>query len=85
MGFGDEVNAMRAAWQSSGFHAAQALISDRFFQGVPMVAATSVEEIRERVKPYAEAGATRVILPYVPSSEDVVAETKDFITAWSAA
>jgi len=85
MGFGDEVNAMRAAWQSSGFHAARALISDRFFQGVPMVAATSVEDIRERVKPYAEAGATRIILPYVPSSEDVVGETKDFITAWSAA
>lgn len=85
MGFGDEVNAMRAAWQASGFHAARALISDRLFQGVPMVAATSVEEIRERVQPYAEAGATRVILPYVPSSEDVVGETRNFITAWSAA
>ena len=85
MGFAEEVNAMRAAWQSSGFHAAQALISDRLFQGVPMVAATSVEEIRERIRPYAEAGATRVILPYVPCSEDVVGETNEFITAWSAA
>lgn len=84
MGFGDEVNAMRAAWQSAGFHAARALITDRFFQGVPMVAATSVVEIRERVRAYAEAGATRVILPYVPSSEDVITETKDFILAWSA-
>lgn len=84
MGFGDEVTAMRAAWQSSGFHAARALISDRLFQGVPMVAATSVEEIHERVRPYAEAGATRVILPYVPASEDVVGEMEDFIAAWGA-
>lgn len=84
MGFGDEVTAMRAAWQSSGFQAARALISDRLFQGVPMVAATSVEEIRERVRPYAEAGATRVILPYVPASEDVVGEMEDFIAAWGA-
>ena len=50
-----------------------------------MVAATSVEEIREKIKPYADAGATRIILPYVAQSKDVVGELKDFITAWSQA
>jgi alkanesulfonate monooxygenase SsuD/methylene tetrahydromethanopterin reductase-like flavin-dependent oxidoreductase (luciferase family) len=82
MGFAGEVEAMRSAWQRSGFHAAQALITDRLFQGVPLVAATSVEEVRGKLEPYREAGATRIILPYVPASQDVVGEMKQFIEAW---
>lgn len=82
VGFGEEVEAMRAAWKTGGFHVARGLISDRLFAGVPFVAATSVGEIREKIQPYWDAGATRIILPYVPSSEDVVAETAAFISAW---
>ena len=82
MGFGAEVVAMRAAWKTGGFHAARALITDRLFAGLPLVPATSVGEIKEKIKPYRDAGATRIILPYVAASEDVVAELRDFITAW---
>ena len=82
MGFGAEVEAMRSAWKSGGFHAARALVSDRLFEGLPLVPATSVAEIRERIRPYAEAGATRIILPYVSASEDVVGEIRGFINAW---
>lgn len=82
MGFAAEVAAMRAAWQRGGFHAARALITDRLFEGLPLVAAASAAEVRERVGPYWEAGATRIILPYVPASEDVVGEMKSFIEAW---
>ncbi|MGH7828558.1 MAG: LLM class flavin-dependent oxidoreductase, partial [Candidatus Binatia bacterium] len=82
MGFAADVQAMRAAWQKAGFHAAREMITDRLFDGVPLIAATSVKEIREKIKPYAEAGATRIILPYVPSSKDVVGEIKRFISAW---
>jgi hypothetical protein len=82
MGFGSEVEAMRSAWQRSGFHAAKALITDRLFDGVPLIAATSVEEVRQKIRPYADAGATRIILPYVPSSDNVVEEMERFITAW---
>lgn len=71
MGFGREVEMMRSAWERSGFHAAKALITDRLFEGLPFVAATSVNEVRERIKPYIVAGATRVILPYVSYSSDV--------------
>ena len=85
MGFAAEVEAMRAAWQSGGFHAARALITDRLFDGLPLVAATCVDEIREKMKPYWDAGATRIILPYVAASEDVVGETKRFISAWDRA
>lgn len=85
MGFGAEVEAMRAAWQAGGFHAARALITDRLFEGLPLVAATSVAEVQEKIKPYAEAGATRIILPYVSASKDVVGEIKNFISAWNPA
>ena len=82
MGFGNEIEAMRGAWQAGGFHAARGLITDRLFEGLPLVAATSVAEIRERIRPYWEAGATRIILPYVSASQDVVGEIGNFIAAW---
>jgi 5,10-methylenetetrahydromethanopterin reductase len=85
MGFAAEVEAMRAAWKSGGFHAARKFVTNRLFEGLPLVAATSVEEIVEQIKPYQQAGATRIILPYVAASDDVVSELKQFITCWSAA
>jgi alkanesulfonate monooxygenase SsuD/methylene tetrahydromethanopterin reductase-like flavin-dependent oxidoreductase (luciferase family) len=85
MGFAAEVEAMRAAWKSGGFHAARKFVTDRLFEGLPLVAATSVEEIVEQIKPYQQAGATRIILPYVAASDDVANEVKHFITCWSAA
>ena len=85
MGFAAEVEAMRAAWKSGGFHAARKFVTDRLFEGLPLVAATSAEEIVEQIKPYQQAGATRIILPYVAASDDVVSELKQFITCWSAA
>ncbi len=85
MGFATEVEAMRSAWQTGGFHAARALVTDRMFEGLPLIPATSVAEIREKIKPYGDAGATRMILPYVPASKDVVGEMRDFISAWSPA
>ncbi len=81
MGFAEEVAAMRAAWQGSGFHAARALITDRMFAGLPMIAATSVDEVRAGIQPYIDAGATRIVIPYVPNSDDVVGETRRFLSA----
>ena len=85
MGFGEEIENMRAAWKSGGFHAARKLVTDRLFAGLPLVAATSAEEVVEQIKPYREAGATRIILPYVAASDDVVSEIKHFIGYWSSA
>ena len=82
MGFGEEVEAMRVAWKSGGFHAARRLVTDRLFAGLPLIAATSAEEVVEQIKPYCEAGATRIILPYVSASHDVVGEIKNFIEYW---
>jgi alkanesulfonate monooxygenase SsuD/methylene tetrahydromethanopterin reductase-like flavin-dependent oxidoreductase (luciferase family) len=85
MGFVEEVEAMRAAWKTGGFHAARALISDRMFNSLPLVAATSAPEVVEQIRPYIEAGATRIILPYVAASDDIVGEMKSFIDYWSPA
>jgi alkanesulfonate monooxygenase SsuD/methylene tetrahydromethanopterin reductase-like flavin-dependent oxidoreductase (luciferase family) len=85
MGFAEEVEAMRAAWKTGGFHAARALISDRMFNSLPLVAATSAPEVVEQIRPYIEAGATRIILPYVAASDDIVGEMKSFIDDWSPA
>jgi alkanesulfonate monooxygenase SsuD/methylene tetrahydromethanopterin reductase-like flavin-dependent oxidoreductase (luciferase family) len=85
MGFAAEVEAMRGAWKSGGFHAARKLITDQMFSGLPMVAATSAVEVVEQIKPYAEAGATRIILPYVAASDDIVGELTSFINYWSPA
>ena len=85
MGFGEEVEAMRAAWKSGGFHSARKLITDRLFGGLPLVAATSAEEVVDQIRPYKDAGATRVILPYVAASNDVIGEMKQFIQYWSPA
>jgi alkanesulfonate monooxygenase SsuD/methylene tetrahydromethanopterin reductase-like flavin-dependent oxidoreductase (luciferase family) len=85
MGFAADVEAMRAAWRSGGFHAARKCVTTRLFEGLPLVAATSAGEIAEQIKPYQAAGATRIILPYVAASKDVTGEVKDFITCWSAA
>ena len=85
MGFAGEVEAMRAAWKSDGFHAARRLITDAMFNSLPLVAATTALEVVEQIKPYVEAGATRIILPYVAASDDLVGEMKSFIQYWSPA
>ena len=85
MGFASEVEAMRAAWKAGGFHAARKLITERMFASLPLVAATSAPQVVEQIKPYVDAGATRVILPYVAASDDVVGEMKRFIDYWSPA
>ncbi len=83
MGFAPEVAAMRAAWKAGGFHEARKFVTSRLFDGLPLVAATSAGEIVEQIKPYREAGATRIILPYVAASDDALSEVKSFITCWS--
>ncbi len=82
MGFAAEVEAMVAAWKSGGFHAARALVSDRMFEGLPLIPATTVSQIQEKIKAYRDAGATRMILPYVSATGDLVGEIKNFISVW---
>jgi alkanesulfonate monooxygenase SsuD/methylene tetrahydromethanopterin reductase-like flavin-dependent oxidoreductase (luciferase family) len=82
MGFAEESARIREAYASGGFKAAQACITDGMVEGLPTVAARSADEVRERVQPYIEAGATRILIPFVPIGEDAVGETGRFLRAW---
>ena len=88
MGFGAETQSVREAYEKGGFRAGQAAVPDAMLDGdanrppVPMVAASSIEEVRDRLQPYLEAGATRLVIPYVPTSDDAVAESRRFLETW---
>lgn len=82
-GFAAEGAAIRAAYASGGFKAAAAAVPDHMLEGLPLVAATSVDEVRERIQPYVEAGATRLNIPFVPCGDgDPGAEAETFLRAW---
>ena len=81
-GFEPEVNAVQEAFRAGGFKAAQELITDAYMDRLPVVPATSAGEIKERLQPFLEAGVDRLIIPYVPSTEDVLGDAQRFIEAW---
>jgi len=84
MGFAEESAAIRAEYQRAGFRAAQAAVPDTLIDALPTIAATSAEEAMERLQPYLEAGVTRLVIPYVCSTDDVVGETRAFLAGWGA-
>jgi alkanesulfonate monooxygenase SsuD/methylene tetrahydromethanopterin reductase-like flavin-dependent oxidoreductase (luciferase family) len=84
-GFEPEVNAVQQAFRTGGFKAAAAMLTDDYMDKLPVIPATSVAEIKERLEPFVEAGATRLVVPYVPATDDVIADARRFIEAWGAA
>jgi alkanesulfonate monooxygenase SsuD/methylene tetrahydromethanopterin reductase-like flavin-dependent oxidoreductase (luciferase family) len=85
MGFEKEVNAIHEAFQKGGFKAAMAALTDEYMDKLPVVPATSVKEIKEKVAAFAEAGTTRLVIPYVPVTEPVVEDARRFLEAWGRA
>jgi alkanesulfonate monooxygenase SsuD/methylene tetrahydromethanopterin reductase-like flavin-dependent oxidoreductase (luciferase family) len=81
-GFEAEVNEIQEAFKAGGFKAAAAKMTDAYMDKLPVIPATSISEIKERLKPFAEAGATRLIVPYVPVSEPVIEDARRFVEAW---
>lgn len=83
-GFGKQVAAVREGFKEGGFKQAVTAISDDYMDQLPALAATSIGEVKERLARYVEAGATRIIVPYVPAGDAVVEDAKKFIAAWEA-
>jgi len=81
-GFEPEVMAVQKAFKEGGFKAAQTRITDAYMDKLPVIAATSIEEVRDKLAPFAEAGATRLVIPYVPVTEPVIEDARQFIEAW---
>jgi len=81
-GFEQDVDAAVEAFKNGGLGEAERTISDEYLDQLPLIAATSIEELIDRLKPYEECGATRLILPYVPASDTPIGEARSFIEAW---
>ena len=84
-GFVAEVDAVQEAFRSGGFKAAMGAMTDDYMDQLPVIPATSVEEIKDRLGPYLEAGVTRLVVPYVPVSEPAAEDAARFISAWEKA
>lgn len=84
-GFEEEVNTVEAAFRQDGFKAASAKITDAYMDKLPVIPATCIEEVKDRLQPFVEAGATRLIVPYVPVTEPVIDDARQFVRAWEAA
>ena len=82
MGFEKEVNAIHEAFQKGGFKAAMAALTDDYMDKLPVVPATNIKEIKEKMKAFEEAGVTRMVIPYVPVTEPVVEDARKFFEAW---
>jgi hypothetical protein len=52
---------------------------------LPVVPASDVSEIKEKMKAFEEAGVTRMVIPYVPVTEPVVEDARRFFEAWGKA
>jgi alkanesulfonate monooxygenase SsuD/methylene tetrahydromethanopterin reductase-like flavin-dependent oxidoreductase (luciferase family) len=82
-GFETEVEAVQSAFRAGGFKAAQEALTDAYMDKLPVIPATSAGEVKERLAPFAEAGVDRLVVPYVPSTEDVIGDAKRFIEGWA--
>jgi len=83
-GFEPEVTRIQEAFKAGGFKSAEQCMTDEYMDKLPVIPATSVKEIKERLQPFIEAGATRLIIPYVPVAEPVIEDARRFVEAWGA-
>ena len=81
-GFEPEVQAVQEAFRAGGFKAARAHITDAYMDKLPVIPGTSIQEIKDRLAPFIEAGATRLVVPYVPVTEPVIEDARQFVEAW---
>jgi hypothetical protein len=49
---------------------------------LPVIPATSVQEIKNWLQPFVEAGVDRLIVPYVPVTEPVIDDAHRLVEAW---
>ena len=82
MGLAQEIQAINEAWKTRGFKEAVKQVSNEMMARVPMIPATTPAQVKEGLKPYFAAGATRVIVPFVPSTGHPIEETLEFVRSW---
>ena len=55
---------------------------DEYLDNLPVIPATSAQEIKNRLQPFLDAGVDRLIVPYVPVTEPVIDDARRFVDAW---
>jgi alkanesulfonate monooxygenase SsuD/methylene tetrahydromethanopterin reductase-like flavin-dependent oxidoreductase (luciferase family) len=83
-GFEGEVAKASSAAREGGLRAAAGAISDEYLDRLPLFAATSIEEVVDRLRPYEGCGVSRIIVPYVPATDAPIDEARRFLDAWRA-
>jgi alkanesulfonate monooxygenase SsuD/methylene tetrahydromethanopterin reductase-like flavin-dependent oxidoreductase (luciferase family) len=83
-GFEGEVAKAIAAAREGGLRSATQAISDDYLDRLPLLAATSIEEVVDRLRPFEASGATRIIVPYVAATDTTLHEASRFLEAWRA-
>jgi alkanesulfonate monooxygenase SsuD/methylene tetrahydromethanopterin reductase-like flavin-dependent oxidoreductase (luciferase family) len=81
-GFEPEVTRIQEAFKAGGFKAAAQHMTDDYMDKLPVIPGTSIQEIKDRLQPFKEAGVTRLVVPYVPVSEPVIDDAGRFVEAW---
>jgi alkanesulfonate monooxygenase SsuD/methylene tetrahydromethanopterin reductase-like flavin-dependent oxidoreductase (luciferase family) len=81
-GFEPEVMRIQEAFKAGGFKAAMVHMTDEYMDKLPVIPGTSIQEIKERLEPFREAGVTRLVVPYVPVKEPVIDDARNFVEAW---
>jgi alkanesulfonate monooxygenase SsuD/methylene tetrahydromethanopterin reductase-like flavin-dependent oxidoreductase (luciferase family) len=81
-GFEAEVMKIQETFKEGGFKAASQHMTDEYMDKLPVIPATSIRELKDRLQPFVEAGVTRLVIPYVPVSEPVIEDARQFVEAW---
>ena len=55
---------------------------DGYMDNLPVIPATSVQEIKNRLQPFVEAGVKRLGVLYVPVTEPIIDDAHRFVEAW---
>jgi alkanesulfonate monooxygenase SsuD/methylene tetrahydromethanopterin reductase-like flavin-dependent oxidoreductase (luciferase family) len=84
-GFEPEVTRIQDAFKAGGFKAAAQHMTDEYMDKLPVIPGTSIQEIKDRLEPFREAGVTRLVVPYVPVSEPVIDDARRFVDTWGNA
>lgn len=81
MGWGEVVSGVQEAHRTQGFAAARKLIPDEMVNDVPMYADSDLAKLPAKLADYEEAGSTRCVVAYVPNTEDLAGELRNYLTS----
>ncbi|MBI4464962.1 MAG: LLM class flavin-dependent oxidoreductase [Acidobacteria bacterium] len=84
-GFEEEITAIQQAFRQGGVRAAREQVTDTYMDKLPAIAATTLEEVRERLRPIVEAGLDRAVISYIPATEPALDDARRFVQAWAKA